>query len=99
MAGRTKRDDQYFENVRRDHYGHKLAMLAVAAYGWQLHGGLIGVGILVGLFAIITVSNIALMASGPDHSSLQRIRINRWGWVVLFAIILVLSGSTLAEVS
>ena len=98
MAGRTKRDDQYFEHVRSDHYAHKLAILSVAAYGWQLHGWLTGLGILVGLIIIISITNIALMAAGPDHKLLRRIRLNRWGWVVIAAIMLVLSGATIAEV-
>ena len=98
MAGRTERDEQYFDHVRRDHYGHKLAMLAVAAYGWQLHGWLTGLGILVGLVIIISITNIALMAKGPDDRWTRRIRMNRWGWVVIAAIILLLSGATIAVV-
>ena len=98
MAGRTKRDDQYFEYVRLEHYAHKFAIFAVAAYGWQLHGWLTGLGILVGLVIIIAITNIALMATGPDHSLFRRIRINRWAWVFIAAIILLLSGATIAEV-
>ena len=98
MAGRIKRDDQYFEHVRSDHYAHKLAILSVAVYGWQLHGWLTGLGILVGLVIIISITNIALMTTGPDDRWPRRIRINRWGWVVIAAIMLLLSGATIAEV-
>ena len=97
MAGQTKQDNQNFEHVKRDHYGHKLAMLAVAAYGWQLHGWLTAGGILVGLFVIIAITNTVLMANSPDHSVFRWVRVNRWFWVFLALIILMLSSATMVS--
>ena len=53
--------DAYASRVAGDHYLHILALLATTAYAWQLHGGLVGFLLLVGLWATITLTNTNLL--------------------------------------
>lgn len=95
MNDKTKADEKYTKFVKRDHYAHKFALLAVAAYGFQLHGWLIGLGILFGLIIIIAVTNRILMATTPDQRVFPLIRVNRWGWIIITAAILLISSATI----
>jgi hypothetical protein len=92
-------DDQkaYQERVRNDHFAHKLAIAAVGLYGWQLHGWLTGLLLIIGLVVVIGLSNIAILAAAPESRLFALLRMNRWGWVVLVAASLTLSGANLVE--
>lgn len=92
MNDKTKADEKYTKSVESDHYAHKFALLAVAAYGFQLHGWLTGLAILFGLIVIIAISNTILMAVAPGQRLFRLIRVNRWGWIIVTAAILVISS-------
>lgn len=94
MNDKTKAGEKYTKFVKRDHYAHKFALLAVAAYGFQLHGWLTGLGILFGLIIIIAITNTTLMAVAPGQRVFQLIRVNRWGWIIITAAILLISSAT-----
>ncbi len=81
-----------------DHYLHKLAFLAVGLYAWQLHGWLLGLSVVVGLFVVIPSTNLAVMAVASEKSVLQLVRINRWFWIVCTAMVLALSAATIENV-
>jgi hypothetical protein len=74
-----------------------LAIAAVGLYGWQLHGWLTGLLLIIGLVVVIGLSNIAILAAAPESRLFALLRMNRWGWVVLVAASLTLSGANLVE--
>jgi hypothetical protein len=88
-------EDQHLERVRSDHIVHKFAIFAVAAYGLQLHGWLVGLAILIGQFVVISATNLAILAIVSDKKVFRNLRLNRWAWVILSAIVVGLSGATI----
>jgi hypothetical protein len=92
-------DDQkaYQERVKNDHFAHKLAIAAVGLYGWQLHGWLTGLLLIIGLVVVISLTNIAILAAAPESRLFAMLRMNRWGWVVLAGIALIYSGASLVS--
>lgn len=95
MNKKIKIDEDYIKSVQSDHYAHKFVLFSVAAYGFQLHGWLTGIGILLGLIIIIAITNSILMATASDQNVFRLIRVNRWGWIIVTAAILVVSSATI----
>jgi hypothetical protein len=83
--------ENYSDRVRRDHYWHWIATISVALYAWQLHGLGFGLLVLIGLIGAISITNAILIIRG---SSFKAIRVNRWVWVAVALIALVLSGAS-----
>lgn len=90
-------DDDRSEQVRLDHNAHKFALFVISAYGWQLHSWFVGLLVLIGLFATISLTNIAILAVAPEKRLFALLRWNRWGWVVIAGIALAYSGSSLVS--
>lgn len=90
-------NQDYIAQVRSDHYAHKFAIFAVAAFGWQLHGWLAGLGVLIGLIVAISITNVAIMALAADKNVLSLLRVNRWSWVAAVAIVVTYSGVELSS--
>lgn len=83
--------DDRFERVRRDHYLHWFVTISIALYAWQLHGLLTAIVLLIGLMIVISVTNTFLIMRG---GSFRAIRINRWAWVWITLIAVILSGAS-----
>lgn len=90
--------DEYSKRVRYDHYAHKFFTLSVAAYGWQLHGWLIGFGVLISLVFVVLITNTGIMAIAGEQNMFRFIRINRWAWLICAAVALALSGATTSSI-
>ncbi|MBP7135060.1 MAG: hypothetical protein KBA57_01730 [Sphingomonadaceae bacterium] len=74
---------------------HLLLMLGAGLYAWQLHGLMIGLGTILALWVIITISNYAILLTS---GSFAWIRLNRWGWVIVAYIAVALSGASVSHV-
>lgn len=86
-----------FQHVRLDHYAHKFAIFAVAAFGWQLHGWAVGVALLIGLLLAISATNVAVMAMAPEPNVLQLLRVNRWAWIFVGVTGVAYSGASIVS--
>ena len=87
--------DEHVERVRQDYALHWLAILAVAAYSWQLHGVLIALAVGLGLVAAISTTNLLILGS---TGRLGLVRVARWAWVVVGLIAVTLSGASIESV-
>ncbi|HEY9091888.1 hypothetical protein [Parasphingorhabdus sp.] len=94
-------NDENFEEranrVQNDHYAQKALMIAVALYGWQLHGWAVGLAVYIGLFVIILISNTVVMQRSPAEHIGRNLRISRWGWVIAGGTVLAISGASFEE--
>ena len=84
-------DEDRSRDVAADHTLHWLAMLAAAGYAWRLHGFWIGIAVMLGLLAVIAVTNMIILVKSGN---LGLIRVNRWGWVFLASSALVWSSAS-----
>lgn len=89
-----RKPEEYASRVRRD-YGHWFALIAVALYAWQLHGFWIGLLLLVGLIAVIAVTNMILLVRFGNFRALL---INRWFWVAAAFVTVAMSGASIGSV-
>lgn len=81
----------YANRVRGDHYLHLAALWGAGLYAWQVQSFWIGVGVIVGLYVIISAVSIFIM-TGESENVFRWMRLNRWGWVVLAWVGLVASA-------
>jgi hypothetical protein len=88
--------DRRDEQVRADHYIHRLAHIAISIWAGWAWGWLWGLAVFIGLFVAIAVSNIAVMTA---TESLTAVRINRWGWLALAAAIILISTASMENVT
>lgn len=82
--------DAYVKRVRVDHAMHWFAILVTGGYGWQLYGFLAGVGVIIALVALISLTNAVLLVK---TGSFRLIRWNRWSWVIGMYLLLMLSAA------
>lgn len=78
------------QEIRHDHYLHWVALVAAAAYAWQVHGWSTGLIVLFGTIAIIVATNVLVLAL----SGSRFLRLNRWAWVILAFVGIALSGAS-----
>lgn len=83
------------EWVRVDHYLHWFAVIAVGVWAGTVYGWLTGVGAFIGLLLAITVSNPIILAK---TGSFRAIRANRWAWVILAILAIVVSSGEVQTV-
>jgi hypothetical protein len=99
MEPRTNQKDKSFEDyadqVRNDHYLHRFVHIAVALWAGWAWGWLWGIGLFVALYAVIFVTNeIIMLTSG----SLKLIRFNRWLWLVVAFVYVVVTTASIEQV-
>jgi hypothetical protein len=82
----------YFDRVRRDHYLHLAALWGAGLYAWQVHSFWIGLGTIAALYVIVGATNTFIMFRESDDA-FKWMRLNRWGWVLLAWVGLVISAS------
>ena len=88
--------DRQADQVRTDHYAHRLAHITVSIWAGWAWGWLWGILLFVGLFIAIAISNIAVMAA---TESLWAVRVNRWAWLVLAAGVILISTAQISSVA
>lgn len=80
--------------VRADHYAHLFLLWGAGAYAWQIHGFWTGVAVVVALYAIISASNLAVLA---HWGTLSALRVNRWLWVAVAWLVVALTGADIGR--
>lgn len=84
-------DEAFVAQIRRDHYEHWFALLAIAAWAASVFSWVVGLVTAVGLILLISVTNMAILAAG---GSFRAVKINRWSWLaVSFGFIVFMSAS------
>lgn len=68
----------------------KLFPLAVGAFGWQLHGFLIGLILAVMYIGVVLASNAQVMANASD-GWMRKIQLRKWIVFVFFVVGLAIS--------
>lgn len=81
--------------VRVDHYVHLFFLWGAGAYAWQVHGFWIGLTVVLSLYAVISVTNMAVLSQWGTPSALQA---NRWLWVVVAWLAIALSRAEIASI-
>lgn len=81
--------------IRRNHGLHWLALLALAAYAWQLHGILTAFVLLLGLLILIGGTNMFLLMT---TGNIRATRWSRWGWLAVAGLGVVISGAEIGSV-
>lgn len=82
--------DSYANRVRADHYLHWLAVITAAVWAGTIYGWLVGAGVLIELLVAISVSNTIILARS---GSIRATKINRWVWVLLAFLVIVMSSA------
>lgn len=86
--------DAYAERVRTDHYLHWFAVILAAVWAGTIYGWLAGVGTLIGLHVVIALTNTIILAT---TGSLRAIRFNRWAWVLLAILAIIISSAEIGS--
>lgn len=86
-------------NGRNSDLVHKLGIVALAAYAWQLHGWLPSVAVLILLPITIIGANIAIMAVASEKNMMGALRFSRWGLLIAAGTILAISGASINEIN
>jgi hypothetical protein len=97
LWGERRMDDDYgayAERVRSDHYLHWFAVILAAVWAGTIYGWLAGVGTLIGLQAVIALTNTIILAR---TASLRAIRVNRWAWVLLVILAIIISSAEIGS--
>lgn len=76
--------------VREDHYLHWFAVITVSVWTGAIYGWMAGVGAFIGLLVAITVFNMIILAK---TQSLRLFRVNRWAWILLAILAIVVSST------
>lgn len=79
-------NDSDFAQVRSDHYAHWAALIFIALTAATHFGWWIGIGVFVGLLAVISITNTIIMLTVANFTAL---RLNRWGWLIVAAIVII----------
>ena len=70
----------------------KLLPIGVGAFGWQVHGLLVGLTLAVVYVGIVIASNAQVMANAPDDW-VSRIQSRKWIIFALFMVGISISGA------
>lgn len=91
-----KTAQQYANRVHSNHYLHWLALFSVALWAGGVFGWLWGVATFFALVLTILITNSIILAVRPSSRLLA---FNRWAWVVVAALWIVLSTATIERVA
>lgn len=86
----------YADRVRRDHYAHWFALLAVAWWAKSVFSWPVGAGVLFGLIVVIWITNTIILAT---TGSLRAIKINRWGWLAVVFVTVIYMSATVGSLN
>lgn len=87
--------DAYAERVRTDHYLHWFAVILAAVWAGTIYGWLAGVGTLIGLYVVVALTNTIILTT---TGSLRAVRLNRWAWVLLAILAIIISSAEIGSV-
>ena len=88
--------ENYAEKVKKDHHAHRIAHILISVWAGWAWGWLWGLGLFVGLFAVIALSNAVILNTS---GSLGLIRTNRWFWLLLALLLILISTASIQQVS
>lgn len=89
------------EAVLTDHYLSLAAHFAAAVYAWYAHGVWVALAVLVGLWAVISATNMLVLSRSKDDDEGERtfrtMRLLRWTWIALALIVVALTSTNISS--
>ena len=87
--------EDYADRVRNDHYLHRLFHIIVSLWAGWAWGWMWGIGLFVALYFVIVITNQLIMLT---TGSLKIIRLNRWLWLVVAFVCVIVTTANIEQV-